>query len=744
MTDDKIKAVHRQRAALVYIRQSTAAQVEHNRESTARQYALVERACDLGWAKEQVMVIDEDLAITGSIVGNRAGFERMASEVALGRVGIILGIEVARLARNNATWYRLLDFCAVTDTLIGDSDGLYHPALFNDRLVLGLKGTMSEAELYIIRARLDGGIRNKAQRGELRRELPVGLVWGEKDGEIRFHPDEAVVGAIRTVFDRFAEMSSVRQVWLWFRTEGLRFPSQKDAWGGEIQWIVPTYGSIHQVLTNPVYAGAYVYGRNRSEQYIDERGVVRKRSRRLPMKQWPVLIQEHHVGFLDWPAFQANQERIRSNARAERHQSGGAVREGGALLQGIASCGHCGRGLFTYYRGHNASPGYRCSANELGDGGGHYCFQVGAVAIDKAVANAFLDAITPAAVEASLLALEQLDADRDAALRQWRLEVERARYEAERAERRYRAVEPEHRLVARGLEKDWEDRLRDLADAENELRRREQHQARRLSPDEIERLRTLGVDLRQVWTAPTTTDRDRKELLRTLLEEVIISVEKTPPQAQVRLRWKGAAITSLQIPLPHHAPPGLHTDEDTIELLARLAKLYPDDVIAGILNRQGRKTATGQRFTAGHVGNLRRYHKMDRYQPQAEIAEGDLVTVQKAAEILGVVPSTLHRWLNAGFIVGEQITPGAPWRIPMTEELCTRFVEQTPPGYLPMIEATKKLGVSRQTVLQRVKRGELHAIYVCRGRQKGLRIKVVEVQPNLFHQTSLTGVQYET
>jgi hypothetical protein len=340
--------------------------------------------------------------------------------------------------------------------------------------------------------------------------------------------------------------------------------------------------------------------------------------------------------------------------------------------------------------------------------------------------------------------LEQLEADRDAALRQWRLEVQRARYEAERAERRYKACDPENRLVARGLETEWENRLRDLAAAEKELHRREQQQPRRLTPEETQRLRNMGVDLRQVWNAPTTTDRDRKELLRTLLEEVMISIEKIPPQAHVRLRWKGGAITSLQIPLPHHAPPGLHTDEDTIELVARLAKLYSDDVIAGILNRQGRKTATGQRFTAGHVGNLRRYHKMDRYQPQAAVSEGEPVTVQKAAEILGVVPSTLHRWLNAGFIVGEQITPGAPWRIRITEELRARFVEHTPPDYLPMIEARKKLGVSRQTVLQRVKRGELHAIYVCRGRQKGLRIKIVEVQPNLFQQTSLTGVQYET
>ena len=254
--DNKIKPVHIRRAAVVYIRQSTASQVEHHRESTARQYALVERACDLGWPKEQVIVVDEDLGISGASAGNRAGFARMASEVALGRVGIVLGLEVSRLARNNADWYRLLDLCVITDTLIGDGDGLYHPALFNDRLVLGLKGTMSEAELHIIRARLNGGLRNKAQRGELRRELPVGLVWGDEDGEIRFHPDEAVVSAIRTVFDRFAEIGSVRQVWLWFRSERLGFPAQKDAWGKDIEWIAPTYGSIRYVLTNPAYAGA--------------------------------------------------------------------------------------------------------------------------------------------------------------------------------------------------------------------------------------------------------------------------------------------------------------------------------------------------------------------------------------------------------------------------------------------------------------------------------------------------------
>jgi DNA invertase Pin-like site-specific DNA recombinase len=337
MTDlSKVKPSHTQRAAYVYIRQSTPGQVEHNRESTARQYALADKACQLGWSKEQVVVIDQDLGLSGSSADKRFGFTRLTSEVALAHVGIVLGLEVSRLARNNADWYRLLELCGVTDTLIGDNDGVYHPALFNDRLLLGLKGTMSEAELHIIRARLDGGIRNKAARGELRRGLPVGLVWGEQDGEVLFHPDEAVTGAIRAVFERFAEFGSARRVWLWFRSEGLSFPLQTTPAGmpGPIRWVAPTYTALHHILTNPVYAGAYTYGKTRYERYVDEHGAVRKRIRHLPMDQWAVLLPGHHPGFIDWATFQANQARLDSNTRPKPHQSGGAVREGSALLQG--------------------------------------------------------------------------------------------------------------------------------------------------------------------------------------------------------------------------------------------------------------------------------------------------------------------------------------------------------------------------------------------------------------------------
>ena len=739
MTDpSKIKPTHIQRVACVYIRQSTPGQVEHNRESTARQYALADRAAQLGWPKEQVVIIDDDLGLSGSTTDKRSGFARLTSEVALANVGIVLGLEVSRLARNNADWYRLLELCGVTDTLIGDNDGVYHPALFNDRLLLGLKGTMSEAELHIIRARLDGGIRNKAARGELRRGLPVGFIWGEQDGEVLFHPDEAVTGALRTVFERFAEFGSARRVWLWFRSEGLSFPLQTMPAGmpGPIRWVAPTYHALHQVLTNPVYAGAYTYGKTRYERYVDENGAVRKRIRHLPMDQWSVLIQDHHPGFIDWVTFQTNQARLDSNTRPKPHQAGGAVREGSALLQGLATCGHCGRRLHVHYRGRNSAPGYHCAGKDLVNGRGVYCLNVGGMVIEQAVANAFLEAVTPAALEATMLSVQQLQANHDAALSQWRLEVERTRYEAHRAERRYRNVEPENRLVARGLETEWENRLRDLAAAEAELRRREQQRPNPIGPEQLERIQMLGSDIRQVWTAPAITDRDRKELLRALLEEVILNLKRAEGHAHLTLRWRGGAITVLDVPVPRFKPMGPRTDEDTISLLRRLAALYPDEVIAGIFNRQDRKTATGERFTANQVGSLRRYRNIPRFQPSADPLTGELVSIRKAAHILGMNTSSIHRWLADGFIAGEHVTPGAPWQIRITDELRARIVQQAPPEYLPMLETTMKLGVSRQTVLQRVKRGELQAVLVRQGRRKGLRIKVIDQQPALFEQLS--------
>ena len=504
MTDlSKIKPAHTQRGAFVYVRQSTAAQVEHNRESTQRQYALVDRAVELGWQREQVSVVDEDLGLSGSSTDKRSGFARLIAAVALRLAGIVLGLEVSRLARNNADWYHLLDLCAMTDTLIGDADGIYHPAWFNDRLLLGLKGTMSEAELHIIRARLEGGIRNKAARGELRRGLPTGFVWGEDDGEVLLHPDESVRQAIRCVFERFAELGSARRVWLWLRSEGLSFPRQYT-YGTAIRWGAPTYTAIHSILTNPVYAGAYAYGKSRHERMLDENGKIKQRSRKLPQSQWAVLIHEHHEGYIDRATYEANQTRLGNNVRPRPHQPGGAVREGAALLQGIASCGHCGRKLRTQYPGRNARPGYYCAGKNIVNGRGVYCLNIGGVQIDQAVAQALIEALKPAAFEATLQATQQLESDHDAALAQWRLAVQRTRYEAERAERRYRAVDPENRLVARGLEAAWEQRLRDLDQAQAELERKSQSRPRTLSPEDYQRICALGADLSRVWVSTVT------------------------------------------------------------------------------------------------------------------------------------------------------------------------------------------------------------------------------------------------
>lgn len=733
----KITPDHLRRRAIVYVRQSSAHQVEHHRESTARQYQLVERAVAFGWIREHVTVLDEDLGVSGSGLAERAGFAQLTAEVALGHVGLVLGLEVSRLARNNADWYRLLDLCGVTNTLIGDADGLYHPSLFNDRLVLGLKGTMSEAELHVLRARLNGGIRHKAARGELRRGLPIGFVYGEADGEVRLHPDVAVVTTIRNVFARFAELGSVRRVWLWFCAQRLRFPTQSSS-VADIQWVTPTYTKIRQILNNPIYAGAYVYGKTQCERYVDPSGRVRKRLRKRARSDWPVFLRDHHPGYVDWETFEANQRRIGQNKRPVPHQAGGAVREGAALLQGLASCGHCGRRLHVYYRGRYAAPGYYCPGHNIVDGRGEYCLNIGGGQIDAAVASAFLAALAPAALAASLQAAEQIDAAHAATLTQARQDVERARYETQRAERRYRAVDAENRLVARGLEAEWEKTLRDLKAAETELARREHARPQTLTSEQRAKISALGADLNRAWTLPTTTDRDRKELLHLLLEEVIIAVEREKYNAHLTLRWRGGLLSEIDVPLPRSRPPTIRTEEDTLVLVRRLAALYPDSVIAGVLNRQGRKTATGLSFTANRVSSLRTHWKIACFEPSAQTPDGETTTVEHAAQALGLAPSTLHRWLNAGFIAGEQVTPGAPWRIRVDDALRARFTAKTPEGYVPMIDATRILGVSRQTVLQRVKRGELDAVHVCRGRRKGLRIKIPAMIPDLFQPQNIS------
>ena len=444
---------------------------------------------------------------------------------------------------------------------------------------------------------------------------------------------------------------------------------------------------MRTVLSNPVYAGAYADGKSRAERYVDETGRIRKRVRRRPRDQWAVLIRDHHPGFIDWATFEMNQARLASNTPAGFEPAAGTLREGSALLQGLATCGRCGRHLRVYYQGKNSTPGYYCAQSQAFNGEETRCLRVGGVRVDRAVVETFLEAISPAGLEAAMAAQSLGQAQDQNALKQFRLQVERARYEAERAERRFRNVEPENRLVARTLETEWENKLHEQRAAEAELARKEQEQRLQLTERQREQIRALGSDLKRVWDAPTTTDRDRKELLRRLLEEVKINVLPDENEAHLVMRWKTSAVSELDVLWRSPRPAPIRTDEETVALLRRLAVHHPDTVMAGVLNRQGRKTARGESFTASRVASLCAHWKIPCYQPPAKPAEGELLTVGAAAKALGVVPSTLLRWLNDGFIGGEQVTLGAPWRIRLTKELQQLIVPEVPPNSEDQISA---------------------------------------------------------
>jgi DNA invertase Pin-like site-specific DNA recombinase len=726
----KVESQHLQRRAYVYVRQSTMAQVERNVESRERQYELVDRAVALGWRAPDVVVVDEDQGRSGKSTAGRDGFQGLVVDVGLGRVGIVLGIEVSRLARNNASWYQLLDLCALTDTLIADSDGIYHPALHNDRLVLGLKGTMSEAELHVLKARLRGGSLHKAGKGELRLPLPAGLEY-EQTGRVRITADEAVADAISTVFSYFDQLSSARQVMLRLQAEDRKLPRRATS-DRQVRWVTASYKPIHDILTNPVFAGAYAYGRKQTKHRVSD-GVVSEHQRRAPREEWHVCIEDHHPGYITFERYLANQERLRANWRAPRGEGGGAVREGRALLQGLIRCGRCGRRMQIGYSGKTLVPNYSCVRGNQLYGTGR-CQSVGGRRIERVVLDAVFEALQPAGIEATLRALEHTNEEHHARVRSAELELERAQIHADRARRQFDGCEPENRLVARTLEREWEQRLTDVRGAERAVAEVAAKRPDPLTDQEIAWCRGAGADLRKVFDAPTTTDRERKQLLRAILTDVVVTVDRESEQhtADLRVVWEGATITEHTVPLLRTGSHTRCTDQDTIALVRQLAERYPDKQIAAILARQGRHTGAGNQFTAHNVHGLRTYHKIPAAPVRATSQDGEMVTIAKAAAELDVSTATVHRWLREGFITGEQITPGAPWQIQLTDELRARIREQAPDGWLALTQAARALGVARQTVLHKVQRGELAAVYVHAGKRKGLRIQVTPDQTGLF------------
>ena len=720
---ERITASHRARDAYVYVRQSTLLQVQVHTESLARQYDLRQRAAGLGWPAHQVVVIDEDLGRSGATAAGRPGFSELVADVGLGKAGIILALEVSRLARSNADWYQLLDLCALTDTLIADADGIYHPGSYNDRLILGLKGTMSEAELHLIRSRLTEGLRHKAARGELRQGLPVGLDY-DQDNRVIITPDEAVREAIAVVYRRFAELGSARQVLLSLREDGLLLPRRQTG-SRRISWAQASYPAVHDFLSNPAYAGAFVFGRTRTEKRIDAAGRLITRTRLLPRDQWAVLIPDHHRGFISWETYEANTAALRANWRPPRGHGGGAPREGTALLQGLLRCGKCGRIMQTGYSGPKGnSPRYVCARAKQLYAAEHACQSIGGVKLEQAILAELFKVLEPAGLEATARALDETEDQYRRNLAAFELAVERARYEAARARRQYDAVEPENRLVARTLERAWEDTLAAARQAENDLRAQQARRPVSLTSEELGWITRAGADIAAVFHAPSTTIPERKQLLRAVISEVVVTVHADTRIADLKIIWQGGAGTDLAMPMNKTGGRLANiTSEDVIDLVRRLAARYDDKTIAAILGRQHRRTATGLPWTRARVAILRAQHRIPACRPgPGNVTPGGqdvlVVPICKAEKILGVSRHTLYRWLREGFITGEQLTPGAPWHIRIDHALRDKIRPEVPDGWLPLDQAAQALGIARQTVLHKVQRGELQAVHVNQGRAK--------------------------
>lgn len=638
---EKITAAHRERTAIVYIRQSSLAQVRDNTESTARQYALADEAVRLGWARQAVEVIDADLGLSGRSADRRPGFKDLVGRVCVGEVGAILGLEVSRLARSSADLSRLLELARLTDTLVIDADGIYDLGSFNDRLLLGLKGTMSEAELHFLAGRLQGAKRAAAERGELRFPLPVGFVYDDEANTI-IDLDAEVQAAVADVFAAFRTGGSAYQVVAAFK--GRRFPLRAygGVWAGQLRWGRLTHSRVLGILANPAYAGTYVFGRYHSRRVVSVDGVVSTKTVERPLDEWPIVIHDHHPGYITWDDYLANGARLAANLT---NAGARPPREGHALCQGIISCGSCGRPMTTRYH-RNGHAAYECSASRADQMATATCRSITAATVDDAVAERLLDALNPEEVALALAAADEVADRRARSSRAAELAVERARYEADRAERAFHICEPENRLVARNLEARWEDRLAALAEADKALV--QLHAAVPALPSRNE-LEALTVDLSRLWHAPTTAPRDRKRLLRTLIADVTMLPEPDLAKARVGIRWHTGAADELVVARRLAVVAYRRTDPAAIELAHRHSDLSNHD-LAERLNSAGHTTGAGRPFTNDAVSSLRHYHHI----PPPGLLEPGEITVAEAARRLGVSHGAVIHWISRGSLDARQ------------------------------------------------------------------------------------------
>jgi DNA invertase Pin-like site-specific DNA recombinase len=615
MTTPKIQGTHRERIAFVYVRQSTPLQVIENRESTERQYHLRERAIELGWPASQVEIIDEDQGRSGSTAAHRTGFQRLTTEVSLGKVGIVFMLEASRLARNNSDWYRLIEICGVSGTLIADESAVYNPREPNDRLLLGVKGTLSEAELFTLRTRLYEGRWNKARKGLLHFPLPVGYIQ-TMDGVWALDPDIQVRERIEYVFDSFRRHGVVRAVVRDLKDQGLELPTRVTAQEGygSLIWKTPTLSTVIRTLHNPAYAGAYVYGRS---EYSNERRSPKtgKASAHIrAVAQWPVNISEHHPGYIGWEEFVKNQEQLRQNWSHEGKR--GVPREGRALLQGIVYCGVCGRKMSVQNRAvtENRSPSYICG-RAYQDGDEKVCQSMTARPVDAAVVEAFLGAISPGGLRVAMRVLDQVEQYLIAQRRQRELQLEQARYETRLAQRQYDAVDPTHRLVAAELERRWNEKLERVAQLERVYAQAERDAEWNLTPEERAAITELSQDLPAIWSADTTTNQERKQLLRMVIESVQLDGMRQAGQIEVQIHWRAGTVTSQIVKRTAPGEGSLKTPQEAVSQIHEMAPRRSYAEIAATLNRSGLRSAFGRRFTTQHVGYICRRDGLAKHKP---------------------------------------------------------------------------------------------------------------------------------
>jgi DNA invertase Pin-like site-specific DNA recombinase len=643
---EKVNASHLKRNAYLYIRQSTLRQVMENTESTIRQYDLRQRAVALGWPIERIIVIDTDLGQSAATAADREGFQRLVTEVSLEKAGIVLGLEVSRLARNSTDWHRLLEICALTDTLILDEDGLYDPRHFNDRLLLGLKGAMSEAELHVIRARLQGGIWNKARRGELQCPLPVGLVYNS-EGRPILDPDKQVQESMRFFFDAFRRTGSACAVVKAFRQKQLLFPRRltKGLNKGELVWGELIHSRALCILHNPRYAGAFVFGRSRTRARPDGKTTYTK----LPREQW-TLFKDVHPGYISWGQYEENLQRLRENAYAngqDRRKS--PPREGPALLQGLVVCGICGSRMTVRYHTRQTKivPEYACQR----DGADHIilvCQHIVGEHLDQAVGQLLVDTVTPLALEVTLTIQQEMQARLDEVDRLRQKQVERARYEADLAQRRYLHVDPTNRLVADSLEADWNNKLRALHAAREQYAEQCQNDRAQISGQQRARIAALAHDFPRLWQNPKTPDRERKRLVRLLLEDVTL-LKNGEITAQVR--FKGGITKTLTVPLPLNAWQQRTTSPGVVQEIDRLLDHNNYPQIASLLNDRGLRSGEGKTFTARIVARVRRRHGLtSRYD---RLRKAGMLTADEMAVMLGITPQWVKIWNRHGLLRGH-------------------------------------------------------------------------------------------